>query len=100
MGFQEVPNKSYDTIVNEMNNRFHIYYEKVLQVEAELEKLYKLKSEASNQGAVNIEEKVDKLIDNMNWELKELHTGRRVFYYRLKDLDLISSTFEKGQKKN
>jgi len=96
MSFEEMPSRSYDTIVNEMNNSFYNYYDKVLHVEAELEKLYKLKSEANNQGAVNIEEKVDKLIDNMKWELKELHMGRRVFYYRLKDLDLISFAFDKN----
>jgi hypothetical protein len=65
----------------------------VLQVESELEKLYRLKVEARNQGAANIEEKLDKLIDDMKWEMKELHMGRRLFYNRLKDLDLISIHF-------
>ena len=89
MGFQEMPIKSYASIVSEMNAAFYDYHDKVLQVESELEKLYRLKGEASNQGAVNIEEKLDKLIDDMKWELKELHMGRRTFYCRLKALDLI-----------
>ena len=89
MGFQEMPGNSYGSIVSEMDVRFHDYHDKVVQVEAELEKLYRLKEEARNQGAVNIEEKVDKLIDDMHWEMKELHMGRRVFYHRLKALDLI-----------
>ena len=93
MGFQEMPLKSYATIVSEMDERFNDYHDKLLQVESELEKLYRLKVEARNQGAANIEEKVDKLIDDMKWELKELNMNRRVFYNRLKDLDLISIHF-------
>lgn len=89
MGFEEMPSKSYASIVSEMDTSFYNYHDKVLQVESELEKLYNLKEEARNQGAVNIEEKVDKLIDDMKWELKELHMGRRVFYHRLKALDLF-----------
>jgi hypothetical protein len=89
MGFQEMPTNSYACIVSGMDARFHDYHDKVVQVESELEKLYRLKGEARNQGAANIEEKVDKLIDDMQWELKELHMGRRLFYYRLKALDLI-----------
>lgn len=89
MCFQEMPAKSYAYIVSEMNVAFYDYHDKVLQVESELEKLYRLKVDARNQGAVNIEEKLDKLIDDMKWELKELHMGRRTFYHRLKALDLI-----------
>ena len=90
-----MPTKKYNEIIDEMNERFNSYYDKVLKVEIELEKLYKLKVDAKSQGAANIEEKVDKLIDNMKWELKELHIGRREFYHHLKNLDLIDfqSTF-------
>lgn len=89
MNFEEMPLKTYIEIVEEMNNRFTIYYDKVMKTEIELEKLYKLKSDARSQGAVNIEEKVDKLIDDMKWELKEIHMSRREFYHQLKALDLI-----------
>jgi hypothetical protein len=89
MCFQEMPGKTYSSIVSEMNTSFYDYHDKVLQVESELEKLHKLKGEARNQGAANIEDKVDKLIDDMHWEQKELHMSRRVFYHRLKALDLI-----------
>lgn len=89
MGFEEMPTKTYSEIIGDMNERFTIYFGKVVQVEAELEKLYNLKVDAMNQCAVNIEEKLDKLIDDMKWELKQLHMGRREFYHRLKSLDLI-----------
>ena len=55
----------------------------------ELEKLYKIKQNAKAQGAANIEDKVDKLIYDMKIEEKKLHLSRRVFYNRLKDLDLL-----------
>jgi hypothetical protein len=87
--FEEMPTKTYSEIIGDMNERFTIYFGKVVQVEAELEKLYNLKVDAMNQCAVNIEEKLDKLIDDMKWELKQLHMGRREFYHRLKSLDLI-----------
>ena len=93
MEFDEMPTKTYNEITCDMNERFKLYFDKVIQVEVELEKLYKLKTEASSQCAANIEDKVDKLIDDMNWELKELHMNRREFYHRLKILDLIHSNY-------
>lgn len=91
MEFEDMPTKKYTEIVYEMRIRFDMFNEKVCKIDEELEKLYKLKREARSQCAVNIEEKVDKLIDEMKWEFKELNMGRRVFYYRLKDLDLIDN---------
>jgi hypothetical protein len=96
MTFEEMPTKTYNEIIKDSNERFDIYFDKVLKVEVELEKLNKLKSDAKSQGAANIEEKVDKLLDDMKWELKELHMSRREFYHRLKMLDLIQTTFEKS----
>ena len=55
----------------------------------ELEKLNKLLVESKRQGAANIEEKINKLIYEMKIEERKLHMGRRVFYHRLKALDLI-----------
>ena len=89
MSFEEMPTRTYTEIVGEMTNHFHIYYDKSRQIEEELDKLYKLKADAMSQCAVNIEEKVDKLIDDMKWELKDLNMNRRVFYHRLKALDLL-----------
>jgi hypothetical protein len=89
MGFEEMPTNTYNEIIIGMNDRFKIYFDKVIQVEVELEKLNKLKLDAKNQGAANIEEKVDKLLDDMKWELKEIHMSRREFYHRLKVLDLL-----------
>ena len=89
MEFEEMPTISYDKIIRNMKEKFADYYDKYSKIKEELERLTNLKNNARDQGAANIEEKVDKLISEINWELKVLNLGRRVFYNRLKDLDLI-----------
>jgi hypothetical protein len=89
MEFDDMPTKTYTEIVSEMNERFIIWYDKFLKVKDELDKLDTLKKEAKRQGAANIEDKVDKLIYDINFQKKELNRTRRTFYHRLKALDLI-----------
>ena len=95
MMFDEMPVKNYDEIVNQMRERFAIFYENITKVGTEIEKLHKLLSESKRQGAANIEEKVDKLLYEMKIEERKLNAGRRVFYNRLKALDLIEEEKEK-----
>lgn len=89
MEFDDMPKRSYIEIVNEMNERFKIWNDKYSKVNKELEKLNILKQEVKRQGAENIVDKVDKLIYDMNNERVKLNLSRRVFYHRLKALDLI-----------
>lgn len=89
MNYEEMPTKSYSVIIEEMYTKFTDFYEKYSKIEQELQNLDKLKIIAKNQNAINIEEKLNKLIDDMNWEKKKLHKSRKVFYDRLKSLDLI-----------
>ena len=89
MEFEDMPSKNYTEIVAEMRDRFSIFYENITKVGTEIEKLNKLLTESKRQGAVNIEEKVDKLLYEMKIEERKLNAGRRVFYNRLKVLDLI-----------
>ncbi len=89
MGFEDMPTKNYTEIVNEMRERFAVFYENITKVRTEIEKLNKLLAESKRQGAANIEEKVDKLLYEMKIEERKLNAGRRVFYNRLKVLDLI-----------
>jgi hypothetical protein len=96
MAFDEMPTKNYDEIVSEMRERFAIFYENITKVRTEIEKLHKLLTESKRQGAANIEEKVDKLLYEMKIEERKLNAGRRVFYNRLKALDLIDE--EKNEK--
>jgi hypothetical protein len=95
MAFDEMPTKNYDEIVSEMRERFAIFYENITKVGTEIEKLHKLLAESKRQGAANIEEKVDKLLYEMKTEERKLNAGRRVFYNRLKALDLIENEKEK-----
>jgi hypothetical protein len=92
MNYEEMPTNTYTKIVSEMKGNFTEFYEKYERIESELKNLKKLKEIAKTQNAVNIEEKVNKLIDDMNWEKKKLNTNRRVFYERLKALNLIDDT--------
>ena len=89
MEFDEMPTKSYTEIVNEMNEIFVEYYKKWLKIDNEIKKLLKLRSDAKLQCAVNIELKVNYLLDEMNNEKFKLKRSRRFFYNRLKALDLI-----------
>jgi len=89
MDFEDMPSKSYTEIVAEMRDRFAVFYENITKVRTEIEKLNKLLAESKRQGAANIEEKVDKLLYEMKIEERKLNAGRRVFYNRLKVLDLI-----------
>jgi len=89
MDFEDMPLKSYTEIVAEMRKRFAVFYENITKVRTEIEKLNKLLAESKRQGAANIEEKVDKLLYEMKIEERKLNAGRRVFYNRLKVLDLI-----------
>ena len=89
MEFDEMPIKSYTEIVSEMKEKFQEYYKNYIRIEEEINKLFKLKSDARRQGAVNIELKVNNLLDDMNDEKTKLNLSRRVFYYRLKVLNLI-----------
>jgi hypothetical protein len=89
MDFDDMPTKSYTEIIKETRDRFTVFYENITKVHTEIEKLNKLLAESKRQGAANIEEKVDKLLYEMKIEERKLNLGRRVFYNRLKVLDLI-----------
>lgn len=94
MDFDDMPKRSYNEIVDEMRERFNIWSEKYSKVTKELEKLNNLKQEVKRQGAGNIEDKLDKLIYDIKLEETKLNMSRRVFYNRLKVLDLIEEENE------
>jgi hypothetical protein len=89
MTFEDMPTINHEELLSNMKSKFKIFFENYTKVTQELDKLYKIKQNAKAQGAANIEEKVDKLIYDMKMEEKKLHLGRRVFYNRLKDLELL-----------
>ena len=94
MIFDDMPVKTYSEIVTEMRTNFDDFNEKYVKIEEELKNLMKLKMVSKTQNAANIEDKVNRLIEDMNWEKKKLHKSRRVFYERLKVLDLIDESVD------
>jgi uncharacterized protein (DUF342 family) len=84
-----MPTKTYVEIVTEMKTNYTEFYEKYSKIEKELKNLHNLKIVSKTQNAANIENKLDKLIDDLNWEKKKLNCNRRFFFTRLKALDLI-----------
>jgi hypothetical protein len=91
MAFDEMPTNSYQTIVGEMRDKFASFNNKFVMVEDEINKLNVLISAARKECSYNIEDKAKKLLDDMNTERRKLNMKRRVFYYRLKALDLIEA---------
>lgn len=89
MQFEDMPHIQYEQLLTNMKTKFETFFINYTKVREELNKLYKIKQNAKAQGAANIEDKVDKLIYDMKVEEKKLHLGRRIFYNRLKDLDLL-----------
>ena len=89
MGFDEMPTRSYTEIVNEMRGRFADFQEKYQRIQAEVIKLSNIVAESKRQCSYNIEEKARKMLDDVVFEKKQLIATRRIFYYRLKALDLI-----------
>lgn len=92
MEFDDMPAKSYPEIISEMTARFNDYYSNLTRIEKELEKIKNVMNEAKKQCSYNIEEKTSKLLEKMNLEKTKLHMNRRVFYHRLKALDLIETS--------
>ena len=97
MAFDEMPTKSYQTIVDEMRDKFASFNNKFVMVEDEINKLNDLIVSARKECSYNIEDKVKKLLDDMNTEKRKLNMKRRVFYYRLKALDLIEAEQDANQ---
>lgn len=89
MGFDEMPSRSYTEIVDEMRTRFVVFHSKYQKIQGEIEKLSNIVAESKRQCSYNIEEKAQKLLNEMITEKNHLIGMRRVFYYRLKSLDLI-----------
>ena len=89
MNFDDMPTNSYPEIITEMKNRFTDFFEKYSKVQEEIDKINIIISEAKKQCSFNIEKKAKTLLDGMLWERKKLILERRVFYNRLKALDLI-----------
>jgi hypothetical protein len=89
MSFEEMPQKTYTEIVSEMRDKFNIYYTTYKKIQNEKAKILDLIKEAKAQNAINITDKLQTLLEEQLLEERTLHQNRRMFYYRLKSLELI-----------
>ena len=91
MGFEEMPTKTYTEIVDEMKAQYNTYHLKLTKIEREIEKITFAIDDAKKQCSYNIIDRATKMLDIANNEKTKLHLERRVFYHRLKALDLIEN---------
>jgi len=89
MEYEDMPQKLYRELVSEMHEQFDIFYIFLQRIICEKEKITNLLKDARSQGAINIQEKLQTLLEEQLLEERKLHLSRRVFYQRLKALDLI-----------
>jgi hypothetical protein len=89
MEFDEMPTKSLTEVLMEMKTRNKEWWEKHHLIKENLKKLFVLKQDAKKQGDINIEKKIDGIIDDLEYNMLELNRNRREFYHRLKAIDLI-----------
>lgn len=89
MNFNDMPTNSYTEIVADMNTQFADFYEKYTKVQKEIEKINNIIRQSKIQCSYNIKEKAQTLLEDMIWERTNLIKARRVFYHRLKALNLI-----------
>ena len=99
MTFSDMPTKTYSEIVSEMREKFDKFYSKLIRVNNEIEKITSIIDKAKQQNSQNIVEQASKLLNEMKTERQKLLRKRRVFYHRLKELDLIDETTEETLEK-
>ena len=91
MKFKDMPTNSLSVIVSDMKTRFTIFYDKLISLEKEIITLSEFKQK---QDDINIINKIDKLLCDKEWEKKQLHINRRVFYHQLKAINVIEDFSE------
>jgi hypothetical protein len=89
LNFDDMPTKTYTIIMNEMKSDFDKYYKNLKYIYEEMDKINNIINETKKQSNINIESKATRLLESLKWEEKKLHIERRVFYDRLKSLDMI-----------
>jgi hypothetical protein len=89
MEYEEMPIKSYTDIMSEMRDQFDTYYTAFKKIQNEKEKILELIKDAKAQNAINIRDKLQTLLEEQRLEERTLNLTRRMFYNRLKVLELI-----------
>jgi ERCC4-type nuclease len=72
-----------------MREQFDTYYTAFKKIQNEKEKILELIKDAKAQNAINIRDKLQTLLEEQRLEERTLNLTRRMFYNRLKVLELI-----------
>jgi hypothetical protein len=92
MEFDDMPTKSMTEILTEMKNRYEKYNKNFKDVDEQILNIQNIiKKTRELGGEQNIIQKANKLLDDMEWERKQLEMSYRYFYYRLDALNLIEN---------
>ena len=89
MEFENMPICNLIEVLDDIKSRYKIWINEMDILNITLEKLNTLKIDSKKQGDLNMEDKINKLVDNNENKKRELIFNRREFYNRLKILDLI-----------
>ena len=95
--FDDMPTRCYTEIINDTKTQFNTYYTRYMDNQKEIDKIILIINDVKRQGAGNIEEKAQRMLEKLKWEQKKLNMERRVFYHRLKSLDLIEEELIKEE---
>lgn len=96
MEFEEMPTKTYAEIIMETRERAEKYVDKIKKVDEEIENLKILTQKAKNVGAtLNIIQHASQLLQDIEFERKNLELDYRYFYHRLDALNLINHHTDK-----
>jgi hypothetical protein len=88
--FEDMPTSTLTDIVNEMREKFEMYSLKKEKIEKQIENIQGIIQKTHELGSEqNILDGANKMKDDLNWEKKKLDIHYRVFFNRLKALDLF-----------
>jgi len=90
MDFEDMPTKTLIEIIEEMNEKFKIYYANSKKIMIEKNNIESIINKAKELGGEqNIIQRAKQLLDDLDWENTKLNMEYRVFYNRLDALNLI-----------
>jgi hypothetical protein len=88
--FEDMPTSTLTDIVNEMREKFEMYSLKKQKIEKQIENVQGIIQKTHELGSEqNILDGANKMKDDLYWEKKKLDIHYRVFFNRLKALDLF-----------
>jgi hypothetical protein len=86
MDFEDMPTNSLQTIYEKQQTDFTIFYEKLQELNKEINVLNEFKEKQDDENIIN---KLNKLLDEKEWQKKQLYLNRKMFFNHMKMIHLI-----------